>query len=271
VLEIVVPAFNEELRLGPTLRALRTFMTSGSTLLLGRRVAVVVVDNASTDRTAELALAHSTPELPVRVVRCEVRGKGAATRAGVAATTAEFVAFMDADGATDLAALDEGVRLLLIGADVAIGSRAVGGAEVSDRHHPLRVHGAAAFRALAARVVPGIADTQCGLKVLHGDLARRLFSQLTIEGFTFDVELLALAQRHSLRIAEFPVRWFDVPGSTFQPARHGMTSFVDLARVHRRMRSVQPVHTPVTRLPRQLPAIITPETPLAVGLAADAR
>jgi len=265
VLEVVIPAYNEELRLGPTLESLRTFATSSSASLAGSRVEVIVVDNASTDRTADVARRHSSPELPVRVVRCPVRGKGAATAAGVAATEGEFVAFMDADGATDLGALDEGVRLLRVGADLAIGSRAVDGSDVSARHTTMRSHGAAVYRSLTNRIVPGIADTQCGFKVMRGEVARTLFSDLTIAGFSFDVELLALAQRRLHRITEYPVRWVDQPGSTFRPALHGLASFVDLARVRWRMR----------RVPQQAVARIHPVVPLqpalaTVGAVADA-
>src|SRR5689334_21725219 len=105
MLHIVIPAYNEELRLPRTLRTLRRFVAQRRSFL--GAVEVLVVDNGSTDRTAEVARAAATPALPVRVVACLERGKGAAVRAGLLASDAEVVAFMDADGATDLTALDE--------------------------------------------------------------------------------------------------------------------------------------------------------------------
>ncbi|UMG92149.1 glycosyltransferase [Nocardioides sp. TF02-7] len=120
MLHIVIPAYNEESRLPRTLHALRRHVVDRRGVL--GAVGVVVVDNASTDRTAEAALAASTPALPVRVVACPERGKGAAVRAGLLATDAELVAFMDADGATALDALDEACRRVQLGADAVIGS-----------------------------------------------------------------------------------------------------------------------------------------------------
>jgi hypothetical protein len=91
--------------------------------------------------------------------------------------------------------------------------------------------GARAYRASARRVAPGISDTQCGFKVFDGELARRIFPHVHTAGFSFDVELLARLQLEGASIAEFPVRWVDVPGSTFSPARHGADSFIDLAAI----------------------------------------
>jgi len=279
VLQIVIPAFNEESRLGPTLRSLRDYVVCQSASLGGRGVEVIVVDNGSSDDTAGVALAHHSPELPVRVVRCDQRGKGAATRAGVAVTTAEYVAFMDADGATELTAFADGIRLVRTGTDVAIGSRVVAGADVSARQTVLRAHGAALFRRLTRLIVPGVADTQCGFKVLRGDVARLLFPHLTIRGFSFDVELLGLAQRRLLRITEFPVRWVDKPGSTFRPAVHGLWSYLDLVRVLWRLRSlpagaVIPLPRPRTvpgsahtTVPRQ--RLVVTESAVVGGLVLD--
>ncbi|WP_148614742.1 glycosyltransferase [Nocardioides rubriscoriae] len=230
MLHIVIPAYNEELRLPRTLRELRRFVREHASVL--QPVEVVVVDNLSTDATAAVALEASTDAVPVRVVTCAVRGKGAAVAAGVAATGAtssDVVVFMDADGATHLDALLESWRLLALGADVAIGSRAAEGSDTAVRHSRLREAGALRYRALTAKVVPGIRDTQCGFKALRGDLAVTVFAALRTTGFSFDVELLARLQRGGAVIEEFPVQWADVPGSTFAPLRHGAGSFLNLA------------------------------------------
>ena len=236
MLQIVIPALNEERRLPRTLRELRRFVRDHRSVL--GPVEVIVVDNASTDRTAEVARAASSPALPVRVVPCAVRGKGAAVAAGVAATDADVVAFMDADGATHLDALLEAWRRLAFGADVAIGSRAAEGSDTMARHSRAREAGARRYRSLTARVVPGVRDTQCGFKVMHGDLARDTFARLRTTGFSFDVELLARLQRTGARIVELPVQWVDVPGSTFAPLRHGAGSFLNLARIAWLLRTV---------------------------------
>lgn len=265
MLEIVIPAYNEETRLGPTLASLRTFVAD-STLLAPGAVRVIVVDNASTDATSAVARAADSRDLPVRVVPCATRGKGAATRAGVAQTVGDVVAFMDADGATDFGALETGLALVNGGSDLAIGSRAMPGSDVSARHTAARVHGAALFRSMATAIVPGVSDTQCGLKVMRGEAARALFREGRICGFSFDVELLALAQRRLMSITEFPVRWVDVPGSTFRPALHGISSFLDLARVRWRLRaSIRPqrlaVLTGQPAAPLALPAVVSAVVP----------
>lgn len=237
-MQLIIPAYDEELRLPRTLERLREHVSAG---LDGfGEVEVVVVDNASADRTSAVAAAASCREMPVRVIHCPTRGKGAAVRLGIATTDADVIGFMDADGATGLDALGAASAELLRGADLVIGSRSLAGAVAAVRHSPVRRLGAAAYRALAARVVPGVSDTQCGFKLMRGDLGRGLFADLRTVGFSFDVELLARAVRLGARIAELPVEWVDVPGSTFDPLRHGAASFRELAGIARSVRHRAP-------------------------------
>ncbi len=255
MLQIVIPAYNEENRLPRTLRELRRFVRENRARL--GVVEVIVVDNASSDATADVARRADSTVLPVRVLSCPVRGKGAAVAAGIAVTDADVVAFMDADGATHLDALLESLRLMALGTDVAIGSRAAFGSDTAARHSRLRESGARRYRALTARIVPGVGDTQCGFKVLRGDLARRTFAELRTAGFSFDVELLARLQRGGASIVEFPVQWADVPGSTFEPLRHGAGAFLNLAGIAWQLRAAP--------APRVLaaPALSAALTPLA--------
>ena len=218
-----------------------------------RGLEVIVVDNGSTDDTARLAAAAHSAELPVQVVRCDVRGKGAAVRAGMLRTTHDVVGFMDADGATHLDALDDAVRIIGAGADVAVGSRAVAGSVTTERHSGVRVRGAALYRRCTREVAPGINDTQCGFKVFRGDLAREVFANLVATGFSFDVEVIGRAQRRNATVVEFPVTWDDVPGSTFTPVLHGASAFWDLAVIARRLKR-EPRAGIVTVLPRATPA-----------------
>jgi len=234
MLHIVIPAYNEELRLPRTLRSLRRFVTSRRSVL--GEVEVLVVDNGSTDRTAEVARAAASPAMPVRVVRCLERGKGAAVRAGLLASDAELVAFMDADGATDLSAFDEAWRRIHLGADVVIGSRGLEQSVADVRSSRIRSAGATFYRRLARLLVPGVADTQCGFKVIRGALARAVAGGLTTRGFSFDVELLVRLRAAGALIDEIPVTWTDVPGSTFVPARHGAGAFTELAAIAWRTR-----------------------------------
>jgi glycosyltransferase involved in cell wall biosynthesis len=241
MLHIVIPAYNEEVRLPRTLRALRRYITLHRPLL--GQVEVTVVDNASDDRTADVARAASSAALPVRVVACGIRGKGAAVRVGLLAATEragsaqDLVCFMDADGATDLAALAVAVQRAGLGADVVIGSRRLPDSDTEVRHCLTRSRGAACYRQVARRLLPDVADTQCGFKVLRADVARTAAEGLVTRGFSFDVELLVRLRRAGAQIVEIPVNWVDVPGSTFVPLRHGARSFLDLAAIAWRTRA----------------------------------
>jgi dolichyl-phosphate beta-glucosyltransferase len=254
MLQLVIPAYNEQDRLPRTLRELRRYLRDQRSM--ARPVEVIVVDNASSDGTAAVARAADSAAMRVRVIDCWTPGKGAAVRAGIAATDAPVVGFMDADGATRLDALEEGFRRLALGADVAIGSRGAEGAQTETRHSWVRERGARTYRACTARVVPGVVDTQCGFKLMAGDLGRRVFADLRSIGFSFDVEVLARAQALGARIDEFPVTWTDVPGSTFDPIRHGAGSFGSLALIALRTRRDRRA-VPATALPVPVPALST--------------
>ncbi|GAB3265177.1 glycosyltransferase [Nocardioides dilutus] len=251
-MQLVIPARDEAARLPRTLEALRACVLGAGEA--PAPLEVIVVDNGSTDDTARLAAGAHTTAMPVRVVRCETRGKGAAVREGVRHTTADVVGFMDADGATHLEALAHAVRLIEAGADVAIGSRAVPGAVTTERHSEARRLGARLYRRCTREIAPGIADTQCGFKVFRGDLGRSLFADLRATGFSFDVEVLGRAQRCGAKVVEFPVTWDDVPGSTFQPVRHGASTFWELAMIARRLKQA-PARAAVSVLPRVSPLV----------------
>lgn len=272
MLQIVIPAYNEELRLPRTLRELRRHVLDRQGVL--GPTEVIVVDNGSTDGTAAVARAADSRALPVRVLGCATRGKGAAVRAGLLATDAELVAFMDADGATGLAALDESWRRVALGADVVIASRGLPESVTASRHCRTRTAGAACYRLVAARLLPGLTDTQCGFKVFRGDLARAAAARLRARGFSFDVELLVRLRAHGARIEEIPVTWADVPGSTFVPARHGAGAFAELAAIAWRTRRLGvPAPGGATvgagqRSPMPLPAPVALPVAIPVALAA---
>ncbi len=223
-LSIVIPAYNEAARLPGTLRALAERFAHTST-------EVVVVDDGSLDPTAEVARAASTDDFPITVIRLpENRGKGAAVRAGVAATTGDAVLYMDADLATDLGALD-GFIARLADADVVVGSRAVPGA---------RVHNTTALRTVMGRTFNGMVrliarlevhDSQCGFKAYRGDVARLLFGLSEVDGFAFDPEVLVMARILGYRVVEVPVDWTAVDGSSVRPLRDSLRTGIALLRI----------------------------------------
>lgn len=224
-LEIVVPAYNEATRL-----------PAGLAMLCGHMSrpwcdpAVIVVDNASTDATAAVVSGFADGRVPTRLVRCARRGKGAAVRAGLLATTAPYVGFCDADMATDLDVLEYVLYLLTHGQPVVVGSRALSASVVEVRHGPVRAVGSALFRRLARAVLPGSTDTQCGFKFFDGPLVRTAAAGMRSTGFAFDVELLARCRALGGDFLEIPVIWRDVPGSTFSVGGASLNVLKELAR-----------------------------------------
>ena len=231
-LEIVVPAYNEESRIGPTLERMRTFLREQP-----YSAAVVVVDNGSVDRTAdavaELQQAH---EIPIHLINCARRGKGAAVRRGVLSSSADCVGFCDADLATPIETLDLAWPLLLQGSPIVIGSRKLHGAQYLRCQPLLRRVGGWGFRVLAGRLVPTVTDTQCGFKLFRRPVGQRLFAMTREDGFAFDVEILALAKALGVPISEVPVNWSDRPGSSFRPVKDGVASVRAMVAVSRRLR-----------------------------------
>ena len=209
-LSVVVPAYNEEERLEATLREMAAYLED-----TGRSAEIIVADDGSADGPSLLvqALAREIPGL--RLIRLPAnRGKGYAVRTGVVNSVGERVLFADADGATPFAELARLDAALDAGADVAIGSRALeqDSVEVKTRFYR-RIMGRA-FHALVSTVaIRGYQDTQCGFKLLTSRAAHDLFSRMRMNGFSFDVEMLLMAQQLGFRIAEVPVNWTHQPGS----------------------------------------------------------
>lgn len=225
LLDVVIPARNEAGRLALGLATL-----SGRLARLPVGGNIIVVDNGSTDATAEIVRQWTGP-VPVRLLRCPRPGKGAAVRAGFLATTAPYVGFCDADMATDLDILEDVIAMLASGAQAVVGSRRHPESDVEIYSRPLRRIGALAFNRLCRELTGGITDTQCGFKFFSGPLARAAAAELRTAGFAFDVELLLHCRRLGAGIAEIPVIWRDVPGSTFSISRHAGSCLFDLFRI----------------------------------------
>jgi len=227
-LTVVVPAYNEELRLPSTLDLVARYLAGEPRLLPAE---IVVVDDGSTDGTGAVVEAFSPPpRVEVRLLRLpQNRGKGAGVRAGLAASRGRLVLISDADLSTPI---EEVETLLSSGAELAVGSRGVR-RELIVKHQPWtrETLGRAYNLALRLLGLTLLKDTQCGFKLIEGTLARRLAGVLRLDGFAFDVELLARARRFGATIAEVPVHWHHVEASRVSPVRHGLQMLKDAARV----------------------------------------
>ena len=256
-LTIVVPAYNEAHRLGAGMRRLDAAVSAGAVDLA--RTEVVVVDDGSTDATASTAAKLLAPLPHHRVVRLPVnRGKGAAVRAGVAAARSTYTAYMDADMAIDPLA----VPYLLEGLedhDIAIGCRALPDSMVETAYVVRTLMGRLFNEVVTLGTGLGLRDTQCGFKAFRAPVARLLFHLVRIDRFAFDVELLTRARRLGLTVAEVPVHWKHVEGSSVHPLHDSVSMLSDVYRSRRGLLAGPPVPCLVVR-----PA---PGTPVAPGLA----
>ncbi len=209
-LSLIIPAYNEARRLPPYLASVRQHLE-------GRfpdRYEVIVVDDGSRDGLSDVLapLASDWPELVV-MRHSENRGKGAAVRTGMLAARGQMLLFADADGATPILQETKLFEAVEAGADLAVGSRLMVGANVTRRR--------TWTRGLLGRLFAGLArwwlgvsvrDTQCGFKMFRREAARKLFSMGRETGYLFDLELLMLAGRLGYGVAEVPIDWADVPG-----------------------------------------------------------
>ncbi|MGW0121212.1 glycosyltransferase [Streptomyces sp. NPDC003327] len=225
-LELLIPAYNEQRRLPSTVAATIDYLASRPW-----SSAVVVVDNNSVDGTHDIATRFAGSPVPVHAIGCADRGKGAAVRRGIATSSARFIGFEDADNATPVETLDRVMELLRAGHGAVIASRHAPGARRDVEQSLLRRGGGLLFRTLAHLSLPGVTDTQCGFKFFPGPLARSIARDCHVDGFAFDVELLARVVRSGRDVVEVPVTWHDVPGSTFSARRDGLRSMTDLLRI----------------------------------------
>lgn len=209
-LSLVVPAFNEQYRLPALLDGLRRHIDTTTT-------EVLVVDDGSTDNTADMA-AGAQEYLPcIRVIaHARNRGKGAAVRTGVAAAAGGSIGFLDADNATDLAALPAMVQLLDGHVGGVFGSRHAPGSVVTGSPRIRGWMGRTFNHVVRFAAGTVIEDTQCGAKVFDGAAARLAFGTAGIDGFAFDVEVLRTLLLLGVPIVEHPVSWHHVHGTKIQ-------------------------------------------------------
>jgi dolichyl-phosphate beta-glucosyltransferase len=226
-LSVIVPAYNEEKRIEKTLLDIDSYLEKQN-----YDYEIIVVDNNSNDHTTDVVkkLAQTTVE-NARVVSETVKGKGAAVRRGMIEAIGEYSVFMDADDATPISEIEKFWPHLESGIEVVIGSRYQDPSTVKIKQPFYRILLSRMSNILIQVVlIPHIKDTQCGFKAFKSTAAKEIFKHVTIFGWAFDMELLAIALKLSYRIKEVPVSW-EEHGGSHVPLKAYIQSLIDLFKI----------------------------------------
>lgn len=226
-ISLIIPAFNEEGRIGKSLERILDFFRSGP-----HSYELIVVDDGSQDRTVEIAR-QIAPEKNVHVIqKGKNSGKGAAIQSGMIRARGKYTIFSDADLSVPIETLPLLVSELENGCDVAIGSRQKTGAVIEIHQSPYREFMGKVYTKLANRILGlRISDFTCGFKGFRGEVARDLFSRQRVFGWSFDAEILYLAKRKNYSVVEIPVRWRDDRRTKVKLWRDVFTSFFELLKI----------------------------------------
>jgi glycosyltransferase involved in cell wall biosynthesis len=225
---IVIPAYNEERRIAATLDQAMKFVAERNV-----RSEIIVVDDGSTDRTAEVVMWYRRKTYRVKLLRLSHQGKGSAVRAGVNAAHGQIVFLCDADMHAGFTECEKLEAALLAGADIAIGSRWVENSESTDTQPLYRRVSSRVFNLCTQRLL-GLRfhDTQCGLKGFTREAAKELFAYQSIDGWGFDPELLFVAMRLGYGVVEVPIKLqHDYSSSKFRPVHDGFVTFKELFQI----------------------------------------
>ena len=230
-LSVVVPAYNEEARIGRTLDEIEAYL-SGRTFTWE----ILVVDDGSVDRTREIVEEAGLRIPGIRVLPVAHGGKGWAVRQGMLSARGRLRFMADADLAMPIDQLDGFLTRAEDGYDVMIASREAPGARRFGEPHMRHVMGRVFNWVVRLLAVRGIQDTQCGFKCLTAEAADALFRVMSIDGFGFDVELLYVAKKRGLSVIEVPIQWRYQPRSKVRPLRDSILALTDILRI--RLRSL---------------------------------
>ena len=225
-ISMVVPVYNEASRITSGLQAIVAYARG-----LPLSSEIVIVDDGSTDETAELARTL-LPEGMGRVLEEPHRGKGGAVRAGMLAAAGRAAVFLDIDLATPLHFIEPCVKMIGDGADVVIGSRRTGDARIEQHQGAVREFLGRGYSMLS-RVFTGVdvRDFTCGFKGFRREAAQAIFSRQRIDNWSFDSEILFLTRHLGLRLRELPVTWRDDHRTKVRLGRDIATSFGGLLRI----------------------------------------
>jgi dolichyl-phosphate beta-glucosyltransferase len=227
-LSVVIPAFNEEKRIAPTLAAIHDYLKKNA-----EQFEIIVVDDGSSDNTAAVVSAAGAEKGSIRLLSgAGNRGKGFAVRRGILEASGDLILMSDSDLSTPIEEVEKFLPWIEQGYDIVIGSRALKESDLIRRQPLYRQSMGKVFNLLVRTIVlGGFHDTQCGFKMFRAGPAKKIFSSLKTEGFAFDVEAILRARKIGCRIKEVPVRWINSPQSKVKVIRDSFKMFLDLLRI----------------------------------------
>ena len=234
-LSIVIPAYNEESRIGKSLEKIIAYFKKNPC-----DYELVIVDDGSEDRTLEIVETYRDQAVNLTILNNEEnRGKGYTVRKGMLSARGRYILFSDTDLSTPIQEVEKFFKALHEGFDVVIGSRALPASEVAVHQKWYRETGGRLFnKVVQILTLPGIRDTQCGFKCFTREAAQKVFSRQKLPGWSFDVEILFIARRLGFSIKEVPVAWsnsFDSKVSFLKDGFGMVTDLIKIRYVHRRM------------------------------------
>lgn len=227
-LSIVIPAYNEEKRIGDTLEKIISYLK-----VKDFKSEIIVIIDGCTDSTVEVVKCYERLVYKLTILVNETTmGKGYSVRRGVLESKGEFVLFTDADLSTPIGEVERLFFWLDKGYDVAIGSRSMKGSQVGIYQSFIRRSMGKIFNKIMKLIVfTGFKDTQCGFKCFKRHTADKVFVKQIIRGFAFDVEILLIARRQGFRTKEVPVKWLNSPFSTVHIIKDSFLMLCDLFRM----------------------------------------
>lgn len=219
-LSLIIPAYNEEQRLGDSLNRIRDYLRTQP-----YTAEVIVVDDGSTDHTPDIVEAHMQTDDTLRLIRAAHGGKGCACKHGVFASRGAWLFLCDSDLSMPIEELARFVPLFQPTNDVIIASREVPGAHRYDEPKYRHMMGRVFNWMVRSLAVHNIQDTQCGFKGFRAEVAQDIFGVQTIDGWGFDVEILFVAQKRDYRILEVPINWYYHGQSKVKPLQDAIRMF----------------------------------------------
>jgi dolichyl-phosphate beta-glucosyltransferase len=228
-LSIIIPAYREEKRIHIILEAIAKYEKTKSF-----KIETIVVADASPDKTVEVATKYVDKLRSLTIIDNKInKGKGGAVQEGILTAKGQYILFADADNSTPVEQVDKLLKFVHK-YEVVIGSRYCDDGKLAVPQSLTRIIGSRGLNAIIQLLaVSGIEDTQCGFKLFESKAAGEIFKRQTINGFSFDIEILAIAKKLGYKIKETGITWYDNPHSTVSPIKDGLRMIGDAWRVRK--------------------------------------